>query len=103
MQLNPYLSFSGNCKEAFEYYAEALHGKVELMTYRGSPAAEHAPPEWQDKIMHAHLDAGGSSIMASDSPPGNQQKMGGFSVAIGINDPPDQFGVSWMVNCEKPA
>ena len=59
MQLNPYLLFNGNCAEAFKFYEETLGGKIEAMfPYSGSPAAEHAPPEWGDKIMHATIVVG---------------------------------------------
>jgi len=31
MKLNPYLHFNGNCREAMEFYAEVLGGKVLAM------------------------------------------------------------------------
>jgi len=87
MHLNPYLLFNGNCAEAFKFYGETLGGKIEfMMTFNGSPAAEHAPPEWGDKIMHATLVIGDQRLMASDAPPGQYAQPQGISVSISLND-----------------
>lgn len=87
MQLNPYLLFNGNCAEAFKFYEETLGGKIEgLHTFAGSPAAEHAPPEWGDKVMHATLTIGDNKLMGSDAPPGRYERPTGISVSISLND-----------------
>lgn len=87
MHLNPYLLFNGTCAEAFKFYEQTLGGKIEaLMTYNGSPAAEHAPPEWGDKIMHATIVIGEQRLMGSDAPPGRYAQPQGISVSIGLND-----------------
>jgi len=87
MHLNPYLLFNGNCAEAFKFYEETFGGKIEfIMTFNGSPAAEHAPPEWGDKIMHATLVIGDQRLMASDAPPGQYAQPQGISVSISLND-----------------
>ena len=87
MQLNPYLLFNGNCAEAFKFYEQTLSGEIETMsTFAGSPAAEHAPPEWGDKILHATMIVGEQRIMGSDAPPGYYSQPQGISVAIGLKD-----------------
>lgn len=87
MQLNPYLLFNGNCAEAFKFYEQTLGGKVEgLFTYSGSPGAEHAPPEWGDKVMHATIAIGDQKLMGSDPPPGRYEQPKGMSVSISLND-----------------
>ena len=41
MQLNPYLTFNGQCEAAIKFYAKVLGGKIEaMMTYGGSPMAD---------------------------------------------------------------
>ena len=88
MQLNPYLLFDGQCEAAFTFYAERLGGKVAaMMRYEGSPAADHTPPEWRQKIMHARLMLGDRVLMGSDPPPGSQERMQGFFVTLGVDDP----------------
>jgi PhnB protein len=46
MQVNCYLMFKGQCKEAFEFYAQVLGGKIEAMIpHTGTPAEEQTPLE----------------------------------------------------------
>jgi PhnB protein len=86
MQINPYLTFPGNCEEAFQFYAECLGGKIEaMMTHAGTPMAEHTPKEWHGKILHARMNVGGAILMASDAPPGRYEKPQGVSVSLGID------------------
>ena len=92
MQLNPYLSFNGQCEAAFKFYEKVLGGKIEaMMPYEGSPEgspmAQQVPPERLSKIMHARLRIGDEMLMGSDSPPDHYEQMQGFSVTLGIDDP----------------
>jgi PhnB protein len=87
MQFSPYLLFNGDCAEAFKLYEQLFGGKIESSsTFAGSPAAEHVPPEFGDKILHAAMTIDGQVIMASDAPPGQYAKPQGLSVAIGLKD-----------------
>jgi PhnB protein len=88
MKANAYLTFDGNCAEAFKVYENVLGGKiVAMMTHRDTPAEAHVPAEWRDKILHARLVFGDNVLMASDAPPGRFQKMQCFSVTLFTNDP----------------
>jgi PhnB protein len=88
MQLNPYLLFNGQCEAAFKFYEKVLGGKiVAMMSHEGTPAAEHVPPDWRKKIMHARLSIGDVLLMGSDAPPDRYEPMKGFSVTIGVTDP----------------
>jgi PhnB protein len=88
MQLNAYLNFDGRCEEAFQFYARCLGGTIDAMIpHAGTPAGEHVPAEWRDKIMHARLSVGDAVLMGSDSPPADYSAPGGFAVALHVNDP----------------
>jgi PhnB protein len=88
MQLNPYLLFNGQCEAAFKFYEKILGGEIEAMIpHEGTPAAEHVPPEWRKKILHARLSVGDEVLMGSDAPPDRYEAMKGFSVTLGIDDP----------------
>jgi PhnB protein len=88
MRLNPYLHFNGDCKEAFAFYEKCLGGKIVAMfPHAGTPAEEHTPPEWRDKIMHARLTVGDDVLMGSDAPPDRYSKPAGFSVTLQYEDP----------------
>ncbi len=88
MKFVPYLSFDGRCREAFTFYADVLGGEIMAMISHGdTPAGEHVPAEWRDKIINAHLIVGDQALMGADSPPdrGDAAKTG-FSVSIQIDD-----------------
>ena len=90
MQLNPYLSFNGQCETAFKFYERVLGGKiVAMVTYAGSPMEDQAASEWRNKIMHARLSVGDEVLMGSDAPPNRYQEMKGICVTLGIDDPSD--------------
>lgn len=75
MQLVAYLNFEGNAREAMDFYAHALGGKVtQRFTYGESPMAEQCGPATADHVMHSQVEipsrAGGSAIlMGADGPP----------------------------------
>jgi len=81
----PYLAFDGNCAEAMHFYAKALDGKLNLMTFGQSPMADRTPKEAQSKIMHARLLLDGNgSLYAGDCPPGMDYR-GIHGVSITLN------------------
>ena len=66
-QLNPYLSFRDNAREAMEFYQTIFGGNLEINTFKEFQASED--PNEDDKVMHAMLEAdNGITFMASDTP-----------------------------------
>ncbi len=62
-QLNPYLHFGGNCREAMEFYKASLGGDLNIQTIGDSP---YASPETKDNVLHSELKLGNFTLMASD-------------------------------------
>ena len=88
MQVNAYLLFDGRCEEAFRFYEKCFNGKiVAMLTHKGTPAEQHVPAKWVDKILHARLDIGDQVLMASDAPPERYEKPAGFSVSLQVKTP----------------
>ena len=88
MQLNPYLSFNGQCEEAFQFYHQVLGGEiVAMISHEGTPAEQHVPPEWRKKIMHAYLRFDGQALMGGDAPPDHYSTPQGISVSLHVDDP----------------
>jgi PhnB protein len=75
IQLNPYLNFQGNTREAMEFYQQVLGGKLDIQTFGEVPGMD-VPPGYEDKVMHAMLDADGVVIFASEGMPGAEVKFG---------------------------
>jgi PhnB protein len=88
MQLNPHLSFNGECEAAFKFYEKCLGGNITfLMPYEGSPMARQAPAAWGKKILHATLKLGDRVVTGADAPPDQYQKPQGFSLGLNIAEP----------------
>jgi len=88
MQLMAYLGFNGQCEEAFKFYQKCLGGKIEAMaTHESTPAAQHVPPEWLKKVMHARLNIDGQLLMGADAPPNSYNPPKGMSVMLWTKDP----------------
>ncbi len=71
-----YLSFDGNCADAFKFYERALGGKLEvLMKGSESPMKDQMPDcgeggAFADRILHARLSLpGGGMLYGGDCPP----------------------------------
>ena len=84
--VQPYLFFDGRCEEAIEFYRRALGAEVErLMRFKDSPeplSPEACPPGSENKVMHATLRIGETTIMASDGRCGGKPSFEGFSLSI---------------------
>jgi PhnB protein len=132
-QLNPYLSFTDNARQAMEFYASVFGGTLTLSTF-GEFGAEG--PE-ADKIMHGLLrNEDGLALMGADTPEGMGYEPGtNISVSLSGDDVEelrgywaklseggtvsvplekqmwgdefgmcvDQFGIPWMVNIAQSA
>ncbi|HET7300834.1 MAG TPA: VOC family protein [Oleiagrimonas sp.] len=90
MNINPYLFFDGNCREAFEFYARCLGVEVKAMlSMSDGPGSEQVPADKRDLIMHACIAVGDDLLMASDwgcgmdSPPFEAPR--GFSVSLNVD------------------
>src|SRR5688572_26960487 len=87
MQVNPYLSFNGQCEAAFKFYEQCLGGQVgAIFRYAGTPMAEQVPADWQDKIMHGSVRVGEQVLMGADVAPEQYEAPKGFSLSIQIKN-----------------
>lgn len=66
IKLAPYIFFYGRCEEALKFYKDLFGGSYDITTIAGSPMADHAPADFQNKVMHATFTAPGFTFMASD-------------------------------------
>jgi PhnB protein len=86
MKVEPYLFFDGRCEEAIEFYRKTLGAEVAmLMRFKDSPEPAQpgmVPPGAENKIMHATLRLGETTVMASDGQCGGTPKFDGFALSI---------------------
>ncbi len=65
-QLNPYLSFKDNTREAMEFYKTVFGGNLTMSTFKEFGASQG--PSDDEKIMHSVLEGeNGMTFMASDT------------------------------------
>ncbi len=87
MDMNPYLTFPGNCEEAMNFYAEVFGGHIEfIQKTKDSPMAGKMGGENEDKVLHARLRVGERMLMASDAMGMPYELPGGISVQISFED-----------------
>ena len=87
MKLVTSLSFAGNCREAFEFYARILGGEITaMMRYGDAPPEMPMPLEMKDWLMHCWLQIGDQALMGSDMH---------SQWATKINEPKNGFDVTF--------
>lgn len=70
MALNTYLTFDGNCREAFEHYRSVFGGEFSVIqTFADGPPDMPRPAGAEDLVMHVSLPVGSSVLMGSDRGP----------------------------------
>jgi PhnB protein len=93
--INPYLNFSGNTEEAFDFYKTVFGGDyLAVQRFKDFPEGHKLPPEDQNKIMHISLPiSNGYLLMGTDT----LESMG-QTTTVGNN-----FYISVQVESKKEA
>jgi PhnB protein len=88
MNFSPYLSFKGNCREAFDFYVKTFNGKLIMQsTYGEAPTGQEMCDATRDQIMHARIDIGGQYLMGSDAPGEHFKPSQGIQVSVSVTEP----------------
>ncbi len=68
MHLETYLTFEGDCREAFEFYRGIFGGEfLSVLRFADGPPDLNIPEDERERIMHMSLPIGGSVLMGSDA------------------------------------
>ena len=85
--INPYLTFEGNCEEAFNFYRSVFGGEFATLMRMGEAEGMPVPDDAKNKVMHVALPVGDTAIlMGSDTMEGMGPAFNAgnnFSVAVG--------------------
>ena len=85
MEMNPYLSFKGDCEAAFKFYEQCLGGQLgAIFRYAGTPLADSVPADWSNKVMHGSVTIGNQVLMGGDVAPDGYEQPKGFSLSLHI-------------------
>jgi PhnB protein len=90
MLVQPYLFFDGRCEEAIDFYRKTLGAETTmLMRMKDSPEPSQpgmCAPGSENKIMHASLRIGDTTVMASDGRCQGKPSFQGFSLSLSARD-----------------
>ncbi len=97
MKIVTSLSFRGQCREAFEFYASVLGGKITAaMPYGDGPPDMPVPPHYKEWLMHCWMDVGDQSLMGADMDvewaPNIDKPRNGFDVSLHSHDATEARG-----------
>ncbi|WP_027126903.1 VOC family protein [Gelidibacter mesophilus] len=87
--LNPYLTFNGNCEEAFNFYKSVFGGEFShLGRFKVAPAeseCQEMPKDQKNKIMHVSLPISKETVlMGSDGNPQFGEVTTGTHITLSI-------------------
>jgi PhnB protein len=66
MRLDVYVNYRGCCEDAFRFYEKHLGGSITGVVRHGEMPNPQTPPDWKDRILHARIDIGGTTLMGAD-------------------------------------
>jgi PhnB protein len=66
-QINAFINFNGNAKEAMLFYKECFGGELVMQKFAESPMAAQLPPETGNKILLSSLNSNSIVLLAADS------------------------------------
>ena len=91
MKIVTSLSFNGQCREAFEFYARVLGGEITAaVPYGDTPEMPVSGEKYSSWLMHCWLDVGDQSLMGADMDvawaPNIEKPKNGFDVTLHSED-----------------
>lgn len=88
-KINPYLTFNGNCEEAFDFYKAAFGGEFRMLSRFSDMPSEpgkELPKDLQNKIMHVSFPISDETIlMGSDTNPMMGDVTIGQQIALSVD------------------
>lgn len=91
-RLNPYINFSGNARQAMEFYQGVFGATLTFNTF-GEFEPDSPDP---DKIMHGMLETdSGFTLMGADTPPGMEHHPGNNMTVSLSGDDTDELRGYW--------
>jgi PhnB protein len=92
IQLDAYLFFTGNCKEAMEFYKSVFGGELSIQLM-GEVPGEKPEGSKDDSVMHALLSGGDIRLMASDGTRTEAYGVGPITLSLSGTDEAKLTGI----------
>jgi len=86
LSISFHIDFNGQCKDAFEYYAQKIDGKIgTMLQFKDSPASSSVPESRKDEIVHANINIEGVELAGADLDSEQYKKPIGFYVLLSVD------------------
>ena len=82
MKLDVYINYRGTCEEAFKFYEQHLNGKLTFITKHGANVRPEWSSEWKDKVLHAQIQIGNTTVMGADMPQAEPMRSAYLSLTV---------------------
>jgi PhnB protein len=83
MNLQPYLFFDGKCEEALNFYKKAVGAEPKmLMRFNQAPDQSMISPGSENKVMHAQVQIGDTTVLMSDGRCTGNTNFQGFALTL---------------------
>jgi PhnB protein len=88
MEIHPYLFYEGRCEEAINFYRTAIGAEsLMVMRFKDSPEPmDHGDP---DKVMHARLRVGDTTLLVSDGHCTGEPDFKGIALSLTVTTEAD--------------
>ena len=86
IKLDIYINYPGHCEKAFRFYEQHLGGKINMMMTHQQPPPNF-PKEWEQPILHAIVEIGGTIVRGADIPGAESMRSAYLTLTL---DTPEQ-------------
>jgi PhnB protein len=82
MKLDIYVNYRGNCEQAFTFYERHLGAKMSGLVRHGDMPNPNIGADWKDKVVHARIEIGGTTVMGADIPQAEPMRSAYLSLSV---------------------
>jgi PhnB protein len=82
MRLDVYVNYKGTCEEAFRFYEQHLGGRIGGIVYHRDTPDSRVPAGYGDKVVHAQIEIGSTTLMGADIPNAEPMRSAYLSITV---------------------
>ena len=86
MRLDIYVNYRGNCEQAFRFYEQHLGGRITGMIRHRDQPNPNIPSNWKDKVLHARIDIGATTVMGADIPSAEPMRSAYLTLSLDLEE-----------------
>lgn len=102
MTIRPYLTFDGNCREAFEFYRMVFGTDFQVFTTFGEgPDSAGFVEEKKDEVMHCTLPIGSGVLMGSDRGDSSYELIVGNNFSLSVVADSEEQCEEWFTQLAR--